>query len=66
VYEKLRKLAAQVDDALTRLSGNDPRAELIKICFFAGFSLAEAADIIGIPRSSDYDQWGYARARLRP
>jgi DNA-directed RNA polymerase specialized sigma24 family protein len=56
----------EVDDALTRLSSDDPKAaELIKMRFFAGFSLAEAADIIGIPRSSAYEQWAYARARLR-
>ncbi len=56
----------EIDEALTRLSVDDPQAaELIKLRFFAGFSLAEAAEIIGLPRSSAYEQWAYARARIR-
>jgi RNA polymerase sigma factor (TIGR02999 family) len=55
-----------VDDALTRLAADDPQAaELVKLRFFAGFSLAEAAEIVGLPRSSAYEQWAYARARIR-
>jgi RNA polymerase sigma factor (TIGR02999 family) len=56
----------EVDEALTRLSADDPVAsELVKLRFFAGFSLAEAAEIVGLPRSSAYEQWAYARARIR-
>ena len=56
----------EIDDALTRLAADDPEAaELVKLRFFAGFSLAEAAEIVGVPRSSAYEQWSYARARIR-
>jgi RNA polymerase sigma factor (TIGR02999 family) len=56
----------EVDDALTRLAADDPEAaELVKLRFFAGLSLAEAADVVGLPRSSAYELWAYARARMR-
>jgi lactate dehydrogenase-like 2-hydroxyacid dehydrogenase len=40
------------------------RAELVKLQFFAGFSVEEAAEALGISRSSAYRQWAYARAWL--
>ncbi|NQU24308.1 MAG: sigma-70 family RNA polymerase sigma factor [Candidatus Nealsonbacteria bacterium] len=56
----------EVDDALTRLAADDPEAaELVRLRFFAGLSLAEAAEIVGLPRSSAYELWAYARARMR-
>jgi len=55
-----------IDEALDRLSADDPRAaELVKLRFFAGFSLTEAAEILGMSRTSAYEQWAYARAWLR-
>lgn len=56
----------EVNDALDRLAAEDPEAaELVKLRFFAGCSLPEAAKLIGIPRSTAYEQWSYARAWLR-
>jgi RNA polymerase sigma factor (TIGR02999 family) len=56
----------EIDEALDRLAENDPQAaELVKLRFFAGFSIPEAAELIGISRSSAYAQWAYARAWLR-
>ncbi len=55
-----------VDEALDRMAHTDPdAAELVKLRYFAGMSIPEAADILGIsPRSVDR-LWAYARAWLR-
>jgi hypothetical protein len=37
----------------------------VKLRFFAGLSITEAAELIGISRSNAYAQWDYARAWLR-
>jgi len=54
-----------VHEALDRLAGIDSRAaELVKLRYFGGFTLKEAAEILGIaPRTAD-DVWAYARAWL--
>ena len=55
-----------IDEALDRLADEDPQAaQLVKLRFFAGFSLTEAAEIIGVSRTTAYEQWAYARAWLR-
>jgi DNA-directed RNA polymerase specialized sigma24 family protein len=48
-YDELRKLAA---------------AELVKLRYFAGFSVESAADTLGLPRTTAYRHWTYARAWL--
>ncbi len=56
----------EIDEALAELAKDDPQAaELVKLRFFAGFSLSEAAQIVGISRTSAYAHWSYARAWLR-
>jgi RNA polymerase sigma factor (TIGR02999 family) len=56
----------EIDEALDRLAETDPQAaQLVKMRFFAGFSITEAAEILGMSRSSAYDQWAYARAWLK-
>jgi len=55
-----------VHEALDKLEAEDPQAaQLVKLRFFAGMSLTEAAQVLGISRTSAYDQWAYARAWLR-
>ena len=55
-----------IEEALTKLALEDPQAaQLVKLRFFAGLSIPEAAEMIGVPRSSAYEQWAYARAWLR-
>ena len=55
-----------IDDALGQLASEDAKAaELVKLRFFAGLSIEQAARAIGISRSSAYEQWAYARAWLR-
>ena len=55
-----------IHEALTRLEAEDARAaQLVKLRFFAGLSLTEAAEALGMSRTSAYEQWAYARAWLR-
>ena len=55
-----------LDEALGRLAAGDPEAaELVKLRYFAGFTNAEAAALLGMsPRKAD-QAWAYARAWLR-
>jgi RNA polymerase sigma factor (TIGR02999 family) len=55
-----------LDEALTRLAEADPAAaELVKLRYFTGLSIARAAEALGMaPRSADR-LWAYARAWLR-
>ena len=56
----------ELDEALSHLSAEDPQAaELVKLRFFAGCSVTEAAEILGISRSNAYRHWAYARAALQ-
>jgi RNA polymerase sigma factor (TIGR02999 family) len=55
-----------IDEALTRLAGEDPQAaRLIELRYFAGLSIEEAADVVGIARSTAYEHWAYAKVRLK-
>jgi len=55
-----------IDEALTRLAGEDPQAaRFIQLRFFGGLSIEEAAEIVGLSRSSAYEHWAYAKVRLR-
>jgi RNA polymerase sigma factor (TIGR02999 family) len=55
-----------IDEALNKLAREDlPAAELVKLRYFAGFSISEAADVLGVSRTNAYEQWSYARAWLR-
>jgi RNA polymerase sigma factor (TIGR02999 family) len=55
-----------VDDALARLGAEDPQAaEIVKLHLFAGLSIEQAAEAIGVSRATAYRQWTYARAWLR-
>jgi len=54
-----------IDAALVGLASADPQAaELVKLRYFAGLTIPQAADALGIsPRSADF-LWAYARAWL--
>jgi RNA polymerase sigma factor (TIGR02999 family) len=54
-----------LDDALARLEREDkPKADLVKLHFFVGLTLEEAADLLGLSRATAYRHWTYARAWL--
>ena len=54
-----------LDDALTKLAGQDPKiAELVRLRYFAGLTIKQAAEILGVsPRTAD-QHWAYAKAWL--
>ncbi len=55
-----------IDEALTRLAAEDPQAaRLIQLRYFAGLSIEDAAEVVGIARSTAYEHWSYARVRLK-
>jgi RNA polymerase sigma factor (TIGR02999 family) len=55
-----------IDEALTKLAEEDPdAAQVVKLHFYAGLSIEEAADALGISRAGAYRHWTYARAWLR-
>ena len=54
-----------LDEALSQLAAADPQAaELVKLRYFAGCTIPEAAEILGVsPRTADF-LWAYARTWL--
>src|SRR5262245_30480762 len=61
----IREDLLALDDALTRLAAVNPQAaQLVQLRYFAGLSIPDAAQTLGIaPRSADR-LWAYARAWL--
>lgn len=55
----------RVDTALEKLAQEDPvKAELIKLRFFVGLSIADAGQALGLSESTAKRYWAYARAWL--
>src|SRR6185369_6105662 len=54
-----------LDEALTRLAEFDPEQErLVELRYFAGLSLEEAADVLGVSRATAAREWAVAKAWL--
>ncbi len=54
-----------VDEALERLALEEPQAaELVKLHYFAGLTIEEAAEVLGVSARKGYRIWAYARAWL--
>jgi RNA polymerase sigma factor (TIGR02999 family) len=54
-----------LDEALTRLAAEEPdKAKLVELRYFAGLTLEEAADVLGISRTTASRYWTYARVWL--
>jgi RNA polymerase sigma factor (TIGR02999 family) len=52
-------------EALEKFSIEEPRkAELVKLRYFAGLTLEEAANAMGVPEGTAKRWWTYSRARL--
>jgi RNA polymerase sigma factor (TIGR02999 family) len=55
-----------LDEALAQLERKDRRkAELVKLRFFAGLTIEQAARALGIATSTADEDWAYARSWLR-
>jgi RNA polymerase sigma factor (TIGR02999 family) len=54
-----------LDEALTQLAAAAPRrAELVRLRYFAGLTLEQAAELLGISRATADRHWAFARAWL--
>jgi RNA polymerase sigma factor (TIGR02999 family) len=71
-FERLKSDAAislddmlDFDHLLVKLEEESPQiASLVKLRVFAGLSVAEAADVVGIPTRSAYRDWAFAQTWL--
>jgi DNA-directed RNA polymerase specialized sigma24 family protein len=55
-----------VDEALAALAAADPQAaELVKLRYFVGLPVPEAAKVLNLSTRSAERLWAYARAWLR-
>lgn len=55
-----------VDEAISSLASQDSAAaELVRLKVFAGMSIEEAADVLGVSRPTAYRDWAFARAWIR-
>jgi RNA polymerase sigma factor (TIGR02999 family) len=54
-----------VDELIEKLGREDPdAAQLVKLRYFAGMTIEEAAELMAVSRSTAYEHWAYARAWL--
>ena len=54
-----------LDEALEKLAAEAPaKAELVKLRYFSGLSLVDAAQLLGISRATADRHWAYAKAFL--
>ena len=61
--EKLDLL--ELDEALTRFTAQEPlKAELVKLRFFAGLTMPQAAEALGISVATAHRHWTFARTWL--
>jgi RNA polymerase sigma factor (TIGR02999 family) len=55
-----------LDEALEKLSKKDKvKADVVKLCYFAGLTGEQAAEVLGISPSTADRYWAYARSWLR-
>lgn len=59
------EMLLQVDEALEKLAAEDKaKADLVKLRFYAGLSIPDAAQALGLSETTAKRQWAYARAWL--
>jgi len=57
------QMIIDLDESLTKLAEEDAEAaELVKLRLFAGLSVTDAGEVLGLSRSSAYRVWEFARA----
>ena len=53
----------RIDEAISQLAVHDPvAAKLVSLRYFAGLTVEDAAAAAGVPRSTAYEHWAYAKA----
>ena len=63
--ESLSEDLIALDEALTKFAGEAPeRADMVKLCYFGGLNIEQAARVLKISRATAYRHWSYARAWL--
>jgi len=56
----------EIHDVLDKLERLDARkATVVKLLYFIGMTLAEAADVLGVSKSTAENDWAFARAWLK-
>jgi RNA polymerase sigma factor (TIGR02999 family) len=54
-----------LDEAMTKLAAEDPaKAEVVRLRYFAGLTLEQAAEMLGISLATAERHWSYARVWL--
>jgi RNA polymerase sigma factor (TIGR02999 family) len=54
-----------LDEALNKLAAKDPsKAKLVELRFFAGLTMPQVAEVLGVSLATAERQWAYARAWL--
>jgi len=57
------EMIIDLDESLTKLAEEDAEAaELVKLRLFAGLSVTDAGEVLGLSRSASYRSWEFARA----
>ena len=55
-------LLIDIDEGISRMAKEDPKlAELVKLRLFAGLSVSESGELLGISRDTAYQNWKYVR-----
>jgi len=55
-----------LEDALSKLDQDDPTAaKVFKLSYFAGLSVEQAGEMLGVSRATAYRHWTFARAWLQ-
>ena len=61
--DRATDLLLDLDEGLERLADVDTAsADLVKLRVFAGLSITEAGELLGMPRSTAYKNWEFARS----
>jgi len=62
---RLSKDVLALDEALEKLAAKDAsKAELVKLRYFAGLTMEQTAEALGISLATAHRHWNYARAWL--
>ena len=64
-FEKKALDLLDLEEALRKLEDRDPRqVDVIELRFFAGLTVRETADVLGVSTRTVEDDWSFARAWL--